>query len=87
MQHQPQQLPRTKLQQPNRWADPQQPQHQRPQQQQQQPSTQQSQTPRRVEIAVLGLPVQSQPFPISFEREEDAKQRKLAQQQAELLPS
>jgi hypothetical protein len=58
---------------------------QQQQQQQQQSSLQQSQDSVRIGIRMLELPTQDQPFPVSFEREQDALQRhNLARQQAQL---
>jgi hypothetical protein len=60
-------------------------QQQQQQQQQQQSSLQQSQDSVRIGIRMLELPTQDQPFPVSFERQQDALQRhNLARQQAQL---
>uniref|UniRef100_A0A383VXD0 Uncharacterized protein n=1 Tax=Tetradesmus obliquus TaxID=3088 RepID=A0A383VXD0_TETOB len=62
----------------------QQPQLQQQQQQRQQ-QQQQSQGPERIGLMVLDLPAQAAPFPVRFEREEDAQRWQLARQQAQLI--
>jgi hypothetical protein len=56
-----------------------QPQHQ------QQSQEQLSQGPGQLGMSVLDLPVNEEPFPVSFERVADAEPRQLAQQQARLI--
>jgi hypothetical protein len=54
-----------------------------PQQQQQQLNSQQSRGSERTGIRVLELPTQTQPFPVHFEREQNAQKR--ARQQAQVI--
>ncbi|WIA29788.1 hypothetical protein OEZ86_012262 [Tetradesmus obliquus] len=84
-QRQQQQEQQQQQQQQQQQMQQQQQQRRQQQQQQQRSFSRPSRGPERIGLSVLDPPAQAQPFPVSFEREEDARQRLLARQQAQLI--